>query len=41
MPDSSEETMSKFTLTEGEEDENGERKIELKENNSFLHDNVD
>lgn len=39
VPHSSEETMSKFTLTEDEE--NGEKKVELKQNNSFLHDNVD
>ena len=40
-PHSSEEKMSKFTLSEGDADENGKRKIELKQNNSFLHDNVD
>jgi len=39
VPHSSEESMSKFTLSE--EEDNGEKKIELKENNSFLHDNVD
>jgi cell division protein FtsZ len=39
VPHSSEENMSKFTLSE--EEDNGERKIELKQNNSFLHDNVD
>ena len=39
VPHSSEETMSKFTLTEDED--NGEKKVELKQNNSFLHDNVD
>lgn len=38
-PSSSDEPMSKFSLTE--ELENGEKKIGLKENNSFLHDNVD
>lgn len=41
VPHSSEENLSKFTLSEGEVGEDGQRKIELKENNSFLHDNVD
>ncbi len=36
VPHSSESQVSKFTLTENEE-----KKIELKPNNSFLHDNVD
>ncbi len=36
VPHSSESQISKFTLTENEE-----KKIELKPNNSFLHDNVD
>ncbi|MEO9534265.1 MAG: cell division protein FtsZ [Crocinitomicaceae bacterium] len=40
VPHSSEESMSKFTLSEGT-DQNGQTKIELRENNSFLHDNVD
>jgi len=40
VPHSSEENMSKFTLSEGT-DNDGQTKIELKENNSFLHDNVD
>ncbi|MBN4062053.1 MAG: cell division protein FtsZ [Flavobacteriales bacterium] len=40
MAHSSESEVSKFTLTE-EEDPNGEKKIGLKDNNSFLHDNVD
>lgn len=40
VPHSSEESMSKFTLSEGT-DHNGQTKIELRENNSFLHDNVD
>ena len=40
IPHSSEEAMSKFTLTE-DEDLSGEKKVELKQNNSFLHDNVD
>lgn len=39
IPHSSEEQMSKFTLSE--ETEEGKRKFGLKENNSFLHDNVD
>ena len=39
IPHSSEEKMSKFTLSE--EEENGEIKTGLKGNNSFLHDNVD
>ncbi|MBI3134193.1 MAG: cell division protein FtsZ [Bacteroidetes bacterium] len=39
IPHSSEEQMSKFTLSE--ETEDGKRKFGLKENNSFLHDNVD
>ncbi|MBK9192757.1 MAG: cell division protein FtsZ [Crocinitomicaceae bacterium] len=39
VPHSSEEQMSKFTLSE--ETEEGKRKFGLKENNSFLHDNVD
>ena len=36
---SSEEPKSKFTISETEE--NGEKRFGLKENNSFLHDNVD
>jgi cell division protein FtsZ len=39
IPHSSEDQMSKFTLSE--ETEDGKRKFGLKENNSFLHDNVD
>lgn len=39
LPHSSEEQMSKFTLSE--ETEEGKRNFGLKENNSFLHDNVD
>jgi cell division protein FtsZ len=39
IPHSSEDQMSKFTLSE--ESEDGKRKFGLKENNSFLHDNVD
>ena len=38
-PNSAENNISRFTISEAEE--GGERKIELKENNSFLHDNVD
>ncbi|MCH2233664.1 MAG: cell division protein FtsZ [Crocinitomicaceae bacterium] len=37
---SSEEKMSKFSLNE-ETDHNGQKNIGLKDNNSFLHDNVD
>jgi cell division protein FtsZ len=40
LPHSSESQVSRFTLTETE-DENGNKKTELKQNNSFLHDNVD
>lgn len=36
VPHSSESEVSKFTLTENEE-----KKVEIKPNNSFLHDNVD
>jgi len=32
--------MSRFTLSESI-DENGEKKIELRDNNTFLEDNVD
>ncbi|MCI5056561.1 MAG: cell division protein FtsZ [Flavobacteriales bacterium] len=39
-PHSSESNVSKFTLSE-EEGEDGEKKTGLRENNSFLHDNVD
>jgi cell division protein FtsZ len=39
-PHSSESSVSKFTLSE-EEGEDGEKKSGLRENNSFLHDNVD
>jgi len=38
IPHSSEESMSKFTLSDESEDG---KKVGLKENNSFLHDNVD
>ena len=40
VPNSGESQVSKFTLTEVE-DENGNKRTELKQNNSFLHDNVD
>lgn len=40
VPHSSESAMSKFTLGE-EEDEDGEKRTKLRENNSFLHKNVD
>lgn len=39
-PHSSESNVSRFTLSESTDD-SGEKKIELRENNSFLHDNVD
>lgn len=39
-PHSSESNVSKFTINE-EKDENGQRIINLRDNNSFLHDNVD
>lgn len=38
---SSEEPKSKFTVSETDKTENGEKKYGLRENNSFLHDNVD
>ena len=37
---SSESTASRFSVNE-EVDENGERRIELRDDNPFLHDNVD
>ena len=37
---SSESSVSHFSINE-ELDENGERKIELRDDNPFLHDNVD
>ena len=37
---SSESSVSHFSINE-EVDENGERKIELRDDNPFLHDNVD
>jgi cell division protein FtsZ len=40
VPHSSESQVSRYTLTE-ERDEDGERRVELRSNNSYLHDNVD
>jgi len=37
---SAESSVSRYTLNEST-DENGEKKVELRDNNSFLHDNVD
>ena len=37
---SSESSVSRFTISE-ETDENGEKKTQIRQNNSFLHDNVD
>lgn len=37
---SSDSTVSRYTISE-ETDENGEKKTQIRENNSFLHDNVD
>ena len=39
-PRSTDSNVSRYTLTE-DQDENGERRVELKRNNPFLHDNVD
>jgi len=39
-PHSSDSSVSRYTLTE-ETDENGEKRVELKRNNPYLHDNVD
>ncbi len=39
-PHSSDSTISRYTLSE-ETDENGDRSVQLKRNNPFLHDNVD
>ena len=39
-PHSADSTVSRYTLTENQ-DENGERNVELRRNNPFLHDNVD
>jgi cell division protein FtsZ len=40
VPHSAESSVSRYTLSE-ETDENGERRVELRRNNPFLHDNVD
>jgi len=40
VPHSKESSVSRYTLSE-EEDADGERTVELKKNNPFLHDNVD
>ncbi len=37
---STDSNVSRYTLSE-ETDENGERRVELKRNNPYLHDNVD
>ena len=39
-PHSTDTNVSRYTLSE-ETDENGERRVELKRNNPYLHDNVD
>ncbi|MFT3884893.1 MAG: cell division protein FtsZ [Flavobacteriales bacterium] len=39
-PHSTDSNVSRYTLSE-ETDENGERRVELRRNNPFLHDNVD
>ncbi|MBV6406010.1 MAG: cell division protein FtsZ [Flavobacteriales bacterium] len=39
-PRSTDSNVSRYTLTE-DQDENGERRVELRRNNPFLHDNVD
>ena len=39
-PHSTDSTVSRYTLSE-ETDENGERRVELKRNNQYLHDKVD
>ncbi len=41
VPHSSENPVSKFTLTDNGEGENGSKGTDLRSNNSFLHDNVD
>jgi len=40
VPHSSDSQLSRYTLTE-DRDEDGERRVELRNNNSYLHDNVD
>lgn len=39
-PHSTDSNVSRYTLSEGN-DENGQRQVELRRNNPFLHDNVD
>jgi cell division protein FtsZ len=39
-PHSTDSNVSRYTLNEGS-DENGQRQVELRRNNPFLHDNVD
>ncbi|MBK7086424.1 MAG: hypothetical protein IPH53_17940 [Flavobacteriales bacterium] len=39
-PRSTDSSVSRYTLSE-DQDESGERRVELKKNNPFLHDNVD
>jgi cell division protein FtsZ len=39
-PQSTDSNISRYSLTEGT-DENGEKRVELKRNNPYLHDNVD
>lgn len=39
-PHSTDSSVSRYSLTEGT-DENGEKRVELKRNNPYLHDNVD
>jgi cell division protein FtsZ len=39
-PHSTDSNISRYTLSEGT-DENGERRVELKRNNPYLHDKVD
>lgn len=41
VPHSSDSNISRFTLSESEEEGTEEKTTELKKNNSFLHDNVD
>lgn len=40
-PNSSETSMSRYTLSEDEDPMTGEKRYNIRENNSFLHDNVD
>lgn len=41
QPHSSESNVSRFSINDIEDEETGERKWNLRDNNSFLHDNVD